>query len=150
MTGGEFSMNTLDAVIETLIHIEWHLKETIDIRNISNESGYTIEQLKSVFNKQTGYGMEEYIEKRRFTEIVKRLVQTNDEVADIAEDFSFSNSSVLALFLQKYNVNPFNIRKGHAVEEFLLTESIVDVMIKLIAIGTDSTGYPAAKQKAMK
>jgi hypothetical protein len=48
-------MNVIDAVIETLIHIEWNLKETIDIYRVTKEVGYTVEELDKSFIDRNGY-----------------------------------------------------------------------------------------------
>lgn len=123
-----------NASMETLIHIEWNLKGSIDMQHLSKELGFTEKQLNEAFYEQTSFSIQEYMEKRRFTEIMKRLAQTCDEVAVIAEDFSFPNTNTLVSFLQEFNVNPFCIRKGYLLDGFNLTESIVDSVINRLEI----------------
>jgi methylphosphotriester-DNA--protein-cysteine methyltransferase len=124
-------MNVIDAVIEILIHIEWNLKETIDISRVSKEVGYTAEELGEAFCELTSCTIHEYIQKRRFTEIMKHLVETNNDVEDIAEDFSFPDINVFVSFMQEtFRVNPFRIRKGHPLDEFELQEALIEKVIE--------------------
>lgn len=92
-------------------YIEENLTVEIDINELANVAGYSKYHFIKLFFKTTGMTPAEYIRKRRITEIVKEMADSEESISDIAFRYGFnSKENFTRAFKQEHKVLPSEFR----------------------------------------
>lgn len=125
-------MTNIEKIIESLIFIEWNMKEDIDASRISAEVGYSPHYFKKLFRKVTGLSLETYLCRRRLTEAFKALKQNPDNAIKITYEYRFRClKEFTKAFFRQFKAYPVEIYVKQPVNPMKLQEAIVyDVIHK--------------------
>ncbi len=106
-------MTNKEVIYKATQFIEKNLKEDIDVFAVSQEVCYSLYHFIRLFQHTTGFSPKSYIQKRRLTESVKELRETNKKITDIAYDYQFGSPEAFTrAFKKQFNASPSEIRKG--------------------------------------
>jgi len=97
----------------------------MDVFKVSREVCYSLYHFIRLFQSITGFSPKNYIQQRRLTEAVHELRNTDKKIVDIAYDFQFGSPEAFSrAFRKQFNVNPTDIRNGHALTSLPLVSPI--------------------------
>lgn len=104
---------TYEKVVQKALRfIELHLMETIQVRDLAHEVGYSAFHFQRVFRKVTGKSVSAYIRERRITESARTLITTDERLIDIALACNFqSQEAFTRAFKKTYHMPPNQYRK---------------------------------------
>jgi AraC family transcriptional regulator len=118
-------MTNKEVILKSVHYIEGNLKSEIDVFKVSREVCYSLYHFIRLFQSITGFSPKNYIQQRRLTEAVHELRNTDKKIVDIAYDYQFgSHESFTRAFRKQFNVNPTEIRNGHALSSLPLVVAI--------------------------
>lgn len=97
-----------------MTYTEKHLHEAIDLKDPANATGYEPYYMTSVFRKETGTTIDEFILKKK-VEMARILLETTgDSILDISYELGFSSPSYFsARFKKVTGESPATFRKHH-------------------------------------
>ena len=108
------SANFSSYVIRSLDFIQNHLHEKIVVSNVSNHLQITTKQLSTLFKKETGLSITEYIQNERVNEAKTLLAHTDLGFSDISNCLSFCNQSYFnKVFKTITGFTPSKYREEH-------------------------------------
>ncbi len=91
-----------------------------------------------IFAMSTMHTLGDYIKKRRFTAIVRRLRETQDKIIDIALECGYESHEAFTRSFKTYFLNtPSEYRKGKDVNPLLVIEPIDKELIQMIGRSYD-------------
>lgn len=92
-----------------------NLHVRLTIQQISEYIGLNPNYLSTLFKKETGYSVHEFIQNTRLETAENMLINTNYSYTDIANTLCFSSQShFIQLFHKKYGMTPAEYRGTHA------------------------------------
>lgn len=101
------------AILNTIYYIDNHLCEDIQIDSIAKEVYLNPSYLSSLFHKETGKTISEWIKTKRIEEAAHFVLNSNDDIADIALFYNFcSQSYFVQCFKKIMGVTPGEYRKN--------------------------------------
>ncbi len=129
-----------DRYIETLTRIveriERSLAVPIVLDDLSREAGLSKFHLHRVFRALTGYPLADYIRRRRLSNSLSLLIESDRKVLDIALDCGFEyEQSYIRAFRALWGISPGQCRK----ERTLLTMTERISLDAIVPIGSEST-----------
>lgn len=99
---------------EILLFINENYKEELTLEYVSKEFFMSSEYFSRKFHKWFGITYKSYLNNIRFSKAYEDIINTNDNIQDIAFNHGFSNvKSFINLFKQKYNMTPYKYRKSY-------------------------------------
>lgn len=108
-------MEHLQQIQRASDYIENRLEGDLDIDDIAREAAFSRWHFQTVFSALVGDTCKEYIRKRRLSEALNLLAQTNLRIIDIAVRFGFeSQESFSRAFKSYFEVTPGECRKIEA------------------------------------
>ena len=103
-----------EAIEKTKQYIEEHLSEEISRKELAEFAGFNQEYLSTLFKKETGDTLSEYIQKKRLSVAQRLLTQTNLPISLISQNCGYETLSYFSsAFRQKVGVSPREYRKRH-------------------------------------
>lgn len=125
-------MTNVEKIIESLIFIEWNMKEDIDASRISAEVGYSPHYFRKLFRRVTGLSLETYLCRRRLTEAFKALKQNPDNAIKITYEYRFKClKEFTKTFFRQFKTYPAEFHIKQPASHLKLQEAIVyDVIHK--------------------
>lgn len=98
-------------------YIEEHLSQEISRKDLADWAGFNQEYLSTLFKKETGDTLSEYIQKRRLGVAKKLLRQTNLPISLISQNCGYETLSYFSsVFRQRMGISPREYRK-HCAQE---------------------------------
>lgn len=106
------------SVSESVLHIqqyiELHLSEELSRSTLAESFGFNPEYLSTIFKKETGDTLSDYIQKKRLSVARKLLLQTNLPISLISQSCGYETLSYFStVFRQKMGMSPREYRKIH-------------------------------------
>jgi len=102
----------IDRIRRSLEYIEENLKGNIKLSDVADIAGFSLFHFHRVFGFITGFGVGEYIRKRRLSISADELSQTDKRIIDIALDCMFeSQESFTRSFKNELGLTPGQYRK---------------------------------------
>lgn len=93
-----------------------HLTEELSLREMARQCGMSRYYMCHLFKKHTGTTIVNYRNELRLTNAKRRLIGTDDKIADVAISCGFSSVSYFTeLFMKSENVTPTAYRKLHRI-----------------------------------
>ncbi|MDO4454274.1 MAG: AraC family transcriptional regulator [Eubacteriales bacterium] len=93
-------------------YIEEHLSQEITRKEIAEFAGFNQEYLSTLFKKETGDTLSEYIQKKRLSVAKKLLRKTNLPISLISQECGYETLSYFSnVFRQRVGVSPREYRK---------------------------------------
>lgn len=100
-------------VNDTLLWVEKHIENAIDINQVTEISGYCRRQIQTVFKLYTGENLGCYIRCRRLSRASMLLRLTNLRIGDIAQRMGFdSPQSFNRAFKKHFGCTPLQFRNA--------------------------------------
>ena len=94
-------------ITQVINYIEAHLKEELDNKSLARISGYSEYHFIRLFRKYVRLTPADYIRKRRISEIVCRIGETNRSMSDVAFEYGFnSKENFTRAFKREHNILP--------------------------------------------
>ena len=101
------------AVLNTIHYIDNHLCENIEINDLAKAVYLNSSYLSSIFHKETGKTISNWITTKRIEEASHFVLNTNDDIADIALFYNFcSQSYFVQCFKKIMGVTPGEYRRN--------------------------------------
>lgn len=126
----------LEALRKVVDRIERSLASPIRLDDLSREAGLSKFHLHRVFRALTNYPMADYVRRRRLTESLKLLIETDRSVLEIALECGFEyEQSYIRAFKALWGISPGQFRKERSL--LPMTERIA--LDGLVPIGSEST-----------
>ena len=101
-----------DMIERIKLYVEEHLSREITRKEIAKFAGFNQEYLSTLFKKETGDTLSEYIQKKRLSVAKKLLRQTNLPISLISQDCGYETLSYFSnVFRQKVGLSPREYRK---------------------------------------
>lgn len=102
-------------------HLEQHLKEPFNIKDVSGAAGFSAFHFQRLFQAITGFTVLEYVRRRRLTEAASALRNTATGVLEIALNYGYqSQEAFTRAFDAHFGITPARFRK---LEKVLLAEN---------------------------
>ena len=100
------------AVLQSINYIDKHLSEDIKIDAIAKEVYLNPSYLSTLFHKETGKTLTDWILKEKIEESARFILNSNNSIADIAFFYHFSSQSYFVQCFKKYmGITPGEYRK---------------------------------------
>ena len=94
-----------------LVYVEQHLDQNIKLADIAQASGISQFHLSRVFAYTTGYSLGKYLRLRRLSEAARLLLQTEENILDIALRVGYDSHSVFSrAFKAEFGIRPSELR----------------------------------------
>ena len=119
-------LTCLKTVLQT---VEDELQGDLDLNTLAQKVYLSPFYLQKGFQIMTGYSLGEYIRGRRLYEAAQRLLQTEDKIIDIAQDYGYETpESFTRAFARFHGASPSAVRKDRRhVRTFLPLNLHIDV-----------------------
>jgi AraC family transcriptional regulator len=105
-------MDYLTRIQRAIDYIEEHLKEELPTEQIARAAYFSMWHFQRVFGAIVGLGVKEYVRKRRLTQAMRDLAETDRRIVDIAFDYQFeSQESFTRAFKAHCGLTPAECRK---------------------------------------
>lgn len=100
------------AIFSTLIYIQTHLNESLDLNNLANRVGYSPYHFHRTFREFVGEPVKEHIRRLRLERGAYRLKISEESILKIALDAGFkSHESFTRAFVRQFETTPLSYRK---------------------------------------
>lgn len=120
-------MGVLENISRAIVFIEGNLKNPINVIDAANAAGYSLYHFSRVFNKHTGHSPYDYIMRRRLSETVRDLVETDKRIIDIALDYQFNNPETFTrAFSKMFSIKPSEIKTDEDLDNLILKKPITN------------------------
>lgn len=94
--------------------IEENLNSTLPVKKLADRSGYSERWLYSLFLKETGMSVAQYIRRRKLTQAASLLRHTSRPVTDISLMYEFSSlQNFSRAFRHQYRISPLQYRAAN-------------------------------------
>lgn len=104
-------MDYREYIVKTIGYIEENLCENLDLSGIARTAGYSAYHFARLFKKETKLTPGDYIRKRRLTEIIKRMNESNRPASEIAFEYGFnSKENFVRAFKSEHAILPTEYR----------------------------------------
>ncbi len=107
--------NKLQKVLD---YIELHIKENITIEELAEQCYYSKHHFNRIFQSIIGIPVLDYIKKRKLSSAAGQIIDTNDNILDIALDYGFNSHETFSrAFKRIFDITPIAYRKmnSHAI-----------------------------------
>ena len=112
-------MDWLTSIRKAIEYMESHLEENITAQDVADQVFMSSFFFQKGFALVTGYGIGEYLRKRRLYKAALDL-QKKDKVIDVALRYCYeSPESFAKAFTRFHGASPSQVRKGSAIKTFL-------------------------------
>lgn len=103
-------MNQSKVLLESMVYIEAHLKEPLDIETISAQAGYSVFYFSRLFRRDAGVSVMEYVKKRRLLKASDRILH-GERILDTALDYGYqSHGGFAKAFKREFGFSPAFLR----------------------------------------
>lgn len=100
-------MNYKEHIARAIVYIEENLTDDIDLTSCAKACGYSKYYFIRVFKEVTGITPNDYIRKRRLSEIAKRICKGDEYISEIAFAYGFnSKENFTRAFKDEYHILP--------------------------------------------
>ena len=111
-------MSQLTAVCKALDFTEDNLKENIGVADMADAAGYSLYHFCRVFNGIVHHTPYDYLMRRRLSESVRSLVETDKKIIDIAFEYQFNSPETYSrAFKRMFGMPPYRWRNRGTVDE---------------------------------
>ncbi|ALJ06300.1 hypothetical protein APS56_14660 [Pseudalgibacter alginicilyticus] len=118
-------MTNKEIILKSIDYIEDNLCSNLEVLMVSNEVCYSLFHFIRLFQSITGFSPKSYIQKRRLTEALKLIKETDRKISDIAYNFHFgSPESFSRAFNKQFGITPIGIRSGVSTKNLSTLERI--------------------------
>jgi len=115
----------LAAILGAIDFIENHLKDPIQISDITDEVSFSVYHFSRTFQRFTHYSPYDYLMRRRMTEAVDRLIMSEDKIIDIGCLYQFNSPENFSRVCKRlFGLQPRQIRERKQLDQRLLTTKL--------------------------
>lgn len=105
-------MDTIYCLSLALKHIEEHLQDKLELEILADVANYSAWHFHRLFTAHVGYGVSEYIRRRRLSEASRELIFTSKPIKEIACSYGFDSQEAFTRAFKSYSgVTPGYARK---------------------------------------
>jgi len=105
-------MDTLYNLIRALQYIEGYIQDKLELEDLADIANYSPWHFHRLFTSFVGYGVSDYIRRRRFSEAARELVFTSIPIRQIAMKYQFeSQEAFTRSFKNQTGITPGLLRK---------------------------------------
>lgn len=92
--------------------VQANLHKPITIEKMAKELGVRSEHLSSLFKREVGLSLQQYIHRQKMKEVKKALLKQNGSILSVAEQFGYKSASHFSRIFKKYEgTSPSEYRK---------------------------------------
>lgn len=112
-------MNIYKCLNEITEYIDDHLEEKIDYEVLAKILGVNSYTMQRIFSLISGISLSEYIRKRRLSNALYDLYETDAKIMDIAIKYQYDNATSFSRAFEKfYNIKPSKVNKLSKLKSF--------------------------------
>lgn len=105
-------MDIIYCLARSLSYIEEHLKDKLDLEYLADIANYSPWHFHRQFTAFIGYGVGDYIRRRRLSEASRELIFTDKPIREIARSYQFESQEAFTRSFKNYSgVTPGYARK---------------------------------------
>jgi AraC family transcriptional regulator len=105
-------MDSIYCLSLALKHIESNLKEKLELEELADIANYSAWHFHRLFTSHVGYGVSDYIRRRRLSEAGRELIYTHKTIVQIANDYQFESQEAFTRSFKNFaGITPGLIRK---------------------------------------
>ncbi len=139
-------MEWADTLQKSIVYIEGHLREEINIDELAREVAISPFYLQKGFRVMTGYSVGEYIRCRRLYLSALELSTTSAKVIDLAYQYGYETpESFTKAFTRFHGVSPSQVRQNTAA-----IKTFLPLKIKIVIQGGNDMDYQIEKKSGFK
>ena len=106
----------IQGVYRAIQFIERHLGDPVTVQDIADAAGYSLYHFSREFNRLIGHSPYDYLIRRRLSESVSALLESDARIIDIAAEAQFNNPETYSrAFRRMFGVLPSEARQGKAL-----------------------------------
>lgn len=127
---GVRDMDMKDLILEIIEHIESNLGQEMNLDAIADKFGYSKFHLNRIFCETVGVTIYKYIQFRRLSVAVEKLVTTGKPIVDIAYDTGYQSQQAFSIaFRQFYGYTPLQYRHMEVFIPLLKRFTVQNIMM---------------------
>ncbi|WP_321334440.1 helix-turn-helix domain-containing protein [uncultured Bacteroides sp.] len=104
------TMEAKEIVVESLIHIEWHIDEAINTQELSQAMNCSSRYLNRIFYKVAGISLSKYIRLRILME-AKRRFSFHQSLPEVAQTLKYEPEELLRSFRKEFGDSLFSLKE---------------------------------------
>lgn len=105
-------MSQLTAIVDALAFTEEHLKDDIGVSDMAGAAAYSLYHFSRVFNGLVHHTPYDYLIRRRLSESIRWLAETDRKIVDIAFEYQFgSHETFSRAFKRMFGMPPSEYRE---------------------------------------
>ena len=121
-------MEWITLIRKSIEYIEEHLKDSISVRDVSEQVHLSEVHFQKGFQVMTGYSVAEYIRSRRLYLAALELKERDRKVIDVAYEYGYETpESFTKAFTRFHGASPTEIKHGNPARTFLPIAIKIDV-----------------------
>ncbi len=121
-------LNTKEILETSLSFIENNIYSKFSLDDIAKYSGVSKYHLHRIFKSLTGEALMDYVQARKLTSSIDKLVSTNMRIIDIAMEYGFDHEqSYIRAFRKKFGYTPKKVRSENISMEIVERININDL-----------------------
>ena len=111
----QFHERELERLTRIVDYIGQHYAEKVQLQDLADRECVTMHHLSRFFKEQMGISFQEYLFDFRIYQAAKRIINSEDKIADIAFECGFNDPKLFyKKFKQKYHQTPVEFRKNQS------------------------------------
>ena len=123
-------MTNRENILRSIQFIEANLKSDIDVSEIAQKVFCSLYHFIRLFKSITDTSPKKYLLKRRLSESISELRNSQKKISTIAYDFQFSSNEVFTrAFKKQFHISPSDVRRGKVIPAHLITKPISEAYI---------------------
>jgi AraC-like DNA-binding protein/DNA gyrase inhibitor GyrI len=128
-------MTVYEQIQRSVDFIEERLQGVISSEEVARKANMSLRSFYNYFWAVTGFRYGEYLRKRRMSEALKLLTETENKVVDIALNLGYeSHEAFTRAFKSEFDLSPIKYRKGRPFLDGLKKINIIEEMYMGIVI----------------
>lgn len=130
-------MEWIERLNHTIHYVEEHLSEEIEFETLAKIAGCSTYHFQRMFTYMAGFGISEYIRRRRMSLAAVDLQEKNCRILDIALKYGYSSPTAFNRAFQSiHGISPSLVKKKGT-----LVKSYPPISFKIIVKGVDEMNY---------
>jgi AraC family transcriptional regulator len=105
-------MSDVTPIINAIDFIEAHLQKPVTVADVAEAASYSLYHFCRMFNQATHHTPYDYLMRRRLSQAVQDLFQTDKKIIDVALEYQFNNPETFSrAFRRMFGAPPTQLRK---------------------------------------
>ena len=95
-------MNHFVLIWSICLFVESRVHGEVNLEELAQRTGFSLAYIRDVFRKQTGKTLSYYVQERKIANAAQELLQTDDNIIEVAVRYGFSGRDVFSRVFRRY------------------------------------------------